>query len=463
LAIGPVEGDLAGRANAALQQVAGERGFSVAAGRDVSLNGSVFDESTRSAALAAVAALPGVRKVTDGLSPPPPANPWLWRSVLEGGVLTISGATPSPRERTALAALAQKALPQAQVVDQSSFFSGAPADFVVRAEAALQVMAHLSAGEAQLRGDALSVSGETATPADYQAAVALARRATAVIVDIAAPKGPSGAVSPGVTPYMLGAEKSEKALTLTGFYPDDAAHEKILALAGEKFAGLALTDGMRQAAGAPKNFLTASLAGLEQLARLRAGQFALVEGAVSLDGEAVRTEVADEVKTAFLAAVPGGFAVQARLTGAAREAPPPPREAPKEASPPPQAAAPPQPRTAAIDPQIDARACRDQLRALLQATPIRFEYARAEISPDSFAVLGSAAAIVRRCPAVAFDVAGHWRNARLALGRAESVVAWLAGAGIDRARLTARAAGESGPGDPQEDQETNRHVEFKLK
>jgi outer membrane protein OmpA-like peptidoglycan-associated protein len=117
----------------------------------------------------------------------------------------------------------------------------------------------------------------------------------------------------------------------------------------------------------------------------------------------------------------------------------------------------------AIDPHIDARTCHDQLRAVLLATPIRFEYARAEISPDSIPVLESAAVIARRCPAVAFDVAGHWRNAHLALGRAESVIAWLARAGIDRARLTARAAGESAPGDPQEDPETNRHIEFKLK
>ena len=105
-AMAPVEGDLAGRANAALEQITGEPGFSVAAGRDVSVNGRIFDASTRSAALAAVAALPGVRKVTDGLSLPRVAKPWLWRAVLEGRVLTISGATPSPRERTAVAAAA---------------------------------------------------------------------------------------------------------------------------------------------------------------------------------------------------------------------------------------------------------------------------------------------------------------------------------------------------------------------
>jgi outer membrane protein OmpA-like peptidoglycan-associated protein len=78
-------------------------------------------------------------------------------------------------------------------------------------------------------------------------------------------------------------------------------------------------------------------------------------------------------------------------------------------------------------------------------------------------VLESAAVIARKCLAVAFDVAGHWRNAHLALGRAESVVAWLARAGIDRARLTPRAAGETGPGDPQQDPGANRHIEFKLK
>jgi OOP family OmpA-OmpF porin len=471
VAIAPVEGDLAGRANAALERVTGDPGFSVAAGRDVSLNGRIFDESSRSAALAAVAAIPGVRKVTDGLNPPPPANPWLWRAVSEGGVLTISGASPSPRERAAIAEAAQKTLPQARVVDQSSFFTGAPADFVAKAEGALQILAHLSAGEVQLRGADLSVSGETATPADYQAAVALTRRATVIVMDIAAPKSASDdkAAPSVVAPYMLGAEKSENALTLSGFYPDDATHEKILALAGEKFAGLAVTDRMSQGIGAPKDFLAASLAGIEQLARLRAGQFALLDRAVSLDGEAVKAEVADEVKAAFLAAVPGGFAVKTQLTGAAREAPPEARDAPpapptSPTSPaPPAPEAPPAPKPVAIDPHIDARTCHDQLRALLLATPIRFEYARAEISPDSIPVLESAAVIVRQCPAVAFDVAGHWRNAHLALGRAESVVAWLARAGIDRARLTARAAGESAPGDPQEDLETNRHIEFKLK
>ena len=462
VAIAPVEGDLAGRANAALEQVTGDPGLSVAAGRDVSLNGRIFDESTRSTALAAVAALPGVRKVTDGLNPPSPANPWLWRAVLEGGVLTISGASPSPRERIAVAAAAQKTLPQARLVDQSSFFTGAPADFVAKAEGALQILTHLSAGEVQLRGADLSVSGETATPADYQAAVALTRRSTVVVMDIAAPKAASDDKAPPsvVAPYMLGAEKSENALTLSGFYPDDATHEKILALAGEKFAGLAVTDRMLQGVGAPKDFLAASLAGIEQLARLRAGQFALLDRAVSLDGEAVKAEVADEVKAAFLAAVPGGYAVKTQLTGAAREAPPEARDAPPA---PPAPEAPPAPKPVAIDPHIDARTCHDQLRALLLATPIRFEYARAEISPDSIPVLESAAVIARRCPAVAFDVAGHWRNAHLALGRAESVIAWLARAGIDRARLTARAAGESAPGDPQEDPETNRHIEFKLK
>jgi outer membrane protein OmpA-like peptidoglycan-associated protein len=136
-------------------------------------------------------------------------------------------------------------------------------------------------------------------------------------------------------------------------------------------------------------------------------------------------------------------------------------------------APPPQPQTAqatstaappkAAPPEPDPRLCRDELAALMQASPIHFEYKRAEIDPDSSAALDSAAAILRRCPKVSFSVAGHWRNDRLALGRAENVIARLVSAGIDRGRLTATAAGESRPGAPEDERATDHHLEFKLR
>src|SRR5208282_1951025 len=84
-----IETQLAGRADAALAQVAGEPGFSVAIGRDVSLNGWIFDEAMRPAALAAAASAPGVRRVADGLSEPPVENPFLWRASRDAGVVIL--------------------------------------------------------------------------------------------------------------------------------------------------------------------------------------------------------------------------------------------------------------------------------------------------------------------------------------------------------------------------------------
>lgn len=115
------------------------------------------------------------------------------------------------------------------------------------------------------------------------------------------------------------------------------------------------------------------------------------------------------------------------------------------------------------DTDSDPRVCRDELAALMQASPIHFEYNRAEIDPESYAALDAAAAILRRCPSVKFTVAGHWRNDRLALGRAENAIARLVVAGIDRGRLTALAAGESRPGAPEEERATDHHLEFKLR
>ncbi len=93
-----IESDVAAQADAALAQVTGEHGFSIAAGRDVSLNGWIFNEAMRPAALAAAADARGVRQVEDGLSEPPPRDPYIWRAALADGLLTLSGGASSPTE-----------------------------------------------------------------------------------------------------------------------------------------------------------------------------------------------------------------------------------------------------------------------------------------------------------------------------------------------------------------------------
>ncbi len=589
---GRVEHDLSTRADAALAKVAGEPGFSMASGRDVSLDGWIFDETMRPAALTAAAAVPGVRLVADGLSEPPPRDPYIFRAALSNGVVTLSGAAPSPTERAAIVASAQKTSPGARIVDEMSYYSGAPKDFSARTEGALRVLAHLSDGQVELQGGDLAVVGRAANSAEYRAATAQAHRqpegVNLVKADILAPKAPvfvfhaesddaqvtlsgfvgseaertallgqakklfpernvvddlqiasgapakfavgagfalrslaqlqsgkaslldnvttlSGQARPGMdaasvaaalaggqvlaldakgvepgamSPYVMSAEKTEKAVILTGYYAEEDSHQKIVGAAKENFPGLDIADRMRRSAGAPKSFDTAALYGLEQLARLHVGMFGLRDQTASLSGDADSAETADRVKTSFIAAMPDGFAVETQLTGAAHEASPPAPVVP------PGPAAPPAPAPVAVNSpaapgqnaapvQADAKDCQARLTELVRATPIQFEFASAALKSESSAVLDALAAAAKSCPQVSFEVSGHTddigivsHNLRLSRRRAEAVVDYLVRAGIDSQRLSAVGYGEKKPlfpNDSDEDRAKNRRIEFNVK
>ncbi|WP_294540750.1 OmpA family protein [uncultured Rhodoblastus sp.] len=558
---GRIEAAVAAQADAALAQVSGERGFSAAAGRDVSLNGWIFGEPERRNALATAAAASGVRVVEDGLSEPPTQDPYLWRAAREGGMVILSGAAPSPGERAAVVAAASEAIQGARIIDQMSYFSGAAKNFTAQARAGLQLLAHLSTGSVQLRGGELILSGRASSGAEYRAAVAQAQSppegVTSVKADLSPPEAGAwvfeavkgarylnlsgvvgsqaehtallaeaaklfpdlapvdsvrivpgaparfgfnaayvlralaqlksgkaslvddvatlsgqaragmdamsvveaiGAaqgvtldakgVQPGEEPVdAMAARKTEAALILTGFYADDAAHEKILGAARALFPGLVVTDEMQPGAGAGKSFLAAALAGLGQLARLHVGRFGLHDQTASLSGDAGRAETAEEVKTAFIAAMPDGFSVETNVTGAAREAPQPfPLSVPPSV---PLAAAP--LASAALDPQ----SCQSRLMETVGAAPLRFDYRSARLRPESSAVIEALAAVARTCPAASFELIATAQdyihiqyNRNLSRRRAETVAAALAAAGIDARRFTPRK--------PEEERELER-------
>jgi OOP family OmpA-OmpF porin len=608
---GPFEQGLAGRADAVLRERLGDGATAMANGRDVTVSGMVFDESARAAALAEVAALPGVRRVADALLPPPPLAPYAWRAVRDGSTVILSGGVPSPKVRAALVAAAQQAAPQARIVDEMAYASGAPAGLGETAAAALPLLGHLQSGEAQWRDGELTLAGQAANPEDYQAALALARPSGAVKIQIAPPRAQNlafaaendgkvlrlsgqvgseaeraallaqarklfpdvkiadglqagsgapprfaaeagfalralaqlkigkvaldangarlsgvaragmdaaavvaavapeqgvslnaGAVATGeISPYALNAEKDDKALTLTGFCGDEDACAKIRAAAQEKFSGLALADSMRRGPGAPKGFLTAALGGLEQLGRLRVGRFGLRDASAQLRGDAIRATAAEAVKTAFVAAMPEGFAVQADVTGAEREEPAPAPvpstpapPAPAPASPsatapipplppaPPAAAAPsaPVPGSAPAagpappsTPPTAAESCKRRLAERARASVIWFDYASADISPEGAALLDALASEAVKCPQASLEIFGHSddvgsisHNFAWSWRRAETVAAFLLAAGVARDRLIIQGLGETLPLAPNvsdANRAKNRRIEIQVK
>lgn len=103
---------------------------------------------------------------------------------------------------------------------------------------------------------------------------------------------------------------------------------------------------------------------------------------------------------------------------------------------------------------------------------ILFDFSKATIRPESYAILDEIARQLRKFPRVRLGVHGHTDNVggeefnqRLSVQRAEAVVEALAGRGIDRSRLRPRGFGmlqPLAPNDVEENRQKNRRTEFVI-
>lgn len=103
---------------------------------------------------------------------------------------------------------------------------------------------------------------------------------------------------------------------------------------------------------------------------------------------------------------------------------------------------------------------------------IYFDYDKTTLKSESFVELDKVVDFLNANSRLEVEIAGHTDNkgsdqynANLSQGRSQSVVDYLVGQGIDRARLTAHGYGESKPidtNDTSEGQANNRRVEFTV-
>ncbi len=104
---------------------------------------------------------------------------------------------------------------------------------------------------------------------------------------------------------------------------------------------------------------------------------------------------------------------------------------------------------------------------------VTFETASDRLRPDAKTILVAVADIMARYPEMVVEIAGHTDsvgsdayNQHLSQMRAESVMTYLVGKGIDASRMSAVGYGESEPvdsNDTKEGRERNRRVELRIK
>ncbi|WP_309574442.1 OmpA family protein [Rhizobium sp. AP16] len=441
-------------------------------GRDVSVSGTVFSPAEASQIAGTADQVWGVRKVLIDAKEPDVAKPFNWGITHEGSGVVLTGNVPNPTTRDKIVSAAKTAFSGAEVKDEMQYASGAPDAYDGGVQFGLAQLARLAKGSVSLSDTGLAISGTAATSDAYDAITAalktLPQGLTLAKSDITAPAPVAAAPTPAATStttaaatavttaastvapalapssFSFDALREAGKLTLSGNYPDDDAHGKIIDAAKNLFSSDEISDELKAAPGAPNGFATAALGGLNALSRLAKGSFSLSGTDAKLSGEALYNGAVKSIQDSFAAAIPEGFkATPAEIAVSAPAA------------------------------AVDAPNCQSLLNTILTKSKINFDTGKARISPASSGVLDTIVATIGRCPGNAVEVSGHTdssgdeaANVALSEQRAKAVVTYLTDAGVPASRLTAVGLGSSRPvasNDTDEGKALNRRIEFSVK
>jgi OOP family OmpA-OmpF porin len=406
---------------------------------DFNISGQAVTSEIYAAALAAVQKPPSGYVLTKADILPPLKQPYVWSAEKSADGTTLSGDAPSVESRGASAAKAAALFAGTAVKNGLGIARGAPfGDFQAATALGLEALARLTSGKAILTDGQLTVTGEA--PGMIGPDFGTELRA----------KLPHGFTLAGVdikdlpvSPYLFRIEKGDGRVRLSGFVPDDEIRSSILATAKGVFFNDQVEDGLRSGSGNPVGFADAVTGAMSAMARLADGVLSLSGVTVDLTGRAVYGKAADEIRAALLAALPGNYRGQASVGVK-----------------PPGAT-------------LATAACQPVFAGLLAKGKILFETGGAGLQGSSRPILDYLIGAAQRCPQAEIEVAGHTdsdgaedMNLELSERRAKAVVAYLAHAGIDVSRISARGYGQDKPiasNETPEGKAQNRRIEFTVK
>jgi OOP family OmpA-OmpF porin len=433
----PVEADLSARSAAALKDTVLVKTRVVVEGRDVSLAAEAFSEEGRRDAVMAVENVPGVRLVDDQTRFAPEAKPFVWSAERDVVRVTLSGSAPLPAVKGRLMEAARKDLGGVEVVDQMGLARGAPPRFEAAAALLLDQIGKLKDGKITLSDTKVSLSGMARELGGREAIAAALKNL---------PEGFSIASNEiKAPPYIFQAYKDPVAatLTLTGYVPDNDVHATIATAASRKFFGEKVVDNLKASIGAPASFNGAVIAALGALSRLSTGTLVVSDREVKLSGDALHEGAAADIRAGLGKDFPKSWQYKPEITVKPAAGP------------------------------VDGTVCQQLFSELLTKGKIRFEPKRANIDPDSAALLDRLIETALRCPTANIEVAGHTDadgedafNQALSEKRAQAVIDYLVKAGLPADRFTAVGYGSTQPvagNDTDEGKAQNRRIEFLVR
>jgi len=381
--------------------------------------------------------------------------PYEWQAAKSpSGDYVLSGSLPSRslrREFKRLIETEEKALDQnigpIEITDRTNVLKGAPSgNWEEAASTAIRVLATLESGAVKLSGGDIAVTGDARNDA-YRAWVieklSLFPGGYTVSHDIT--------IAETRAPYLLDATVSGDTVSLSGNVADLADRVALVERARQHFSDV-------DASGLAARALPRSLIGADNYGEARSSVITqslpvlktLGRGAARIRNRQITVEapVSDE----------DGFAQIDALMAALRKS---------------QFDATQKLQLEPGRPLAGAEACDAGLAESLKRGEIRFPTAKSTLDPSSASVLDRLALVMRRCPDLRFEIAGHTDNVgdaemnmQLSEARAQAIFAYLTGLGVPASQLDAIGYGDDRPvasNSTPEGRAQNRRIEITLK
>jgi len=279
-----------------------------------SIAGTAPDQPSLKAVRSRLKALPaGITLAREAVTGPK-IETYVWGAVATAGQIALSGYVPSKDVRDQLFQKAKTLFPDRAIVDRIEIADGAPEGFASAAEAGLDQLYQLRAGELSLSNTAAMLEGEAEDKATadtvtraFVASVKAPFRAQAKIVapeppppaaapEPAAPATPEpvAEVAPPAAPsaYVTTARIERGQIELTGSVPSEDERIALVAATRGRFPDLSVKDSLEIRPGANDGWRACLLAGINGLGRLTTGDLTLSDLAVSVKGVTDDDEVA---------------------------------------------------------------------------------------------------------------------------------------------------------------------------
>ena len=384
--------------------------------------------------------LPAGAKLVSAAIAPAAASPYFWEADRSEQSVTLAGYVPSPQNHDDVLAAAHAAFPGLTLVDRIRIAAGEPRmDWIGAVKFALSELVNLAMGKVTISDQTLSVQGEAASAESYTAM--LAQNSKTLPASLAL--GTTDVKPPRVTPYTFIIARQGSGVMLSGYAPDAATRDAIVAAAKAKFGEAGVSGELAFGNGAPDSFADAVDAALEVASRMAGGHVALSDNQMTAAGFLYQPGALDEITDRLSVSLPNGFAADTTAL-----------------------------ETRQDDQPVSLDDCHGLLTDVLQTGRISFDGAQADIANDSLGLLDRVAAVVARCPDTDVQVSAYSdsqgsasKNRDRTQARADAIVDFLVFAGIKRERLTSVGNGEDHPiadnGTP-EGRAQNERVEFSL-